>query len=706
MSLELITQPNKTINDIESQPNAARTQLPFVFQRWDYEWDDLFNSGRPTGEGNLRILFNGVDKTSEFSAGDFIYFKTKSDTVNNYGPLLVQLISVEFIANNTNLYFDGEWLGYPGSNGVLNNLTSRTNYRVNLRAMFDGANLFEPLVFNYVPDPTGRLFVDIGPALLEHLKTAEILSQLFTLEFWESWDGTSVPYFAPGGSLTSGGGVGDFYFLLPASLGTDFSVFPIGSFIRWDEIRTGNTGQNQGLPPDWGEVVGHLLVNGNQMRLDINYPNYGTLGDWFSGAIYPGVGYGESLQVQAVAARLDRAAEFGSNMFDNLLRVESGFNIEFNGVNYFDDGGGFTWNGSNWSTPSQPSTVILKLRTTTPETFKNGVKFQIYIDYRYTYVKDAQSIRLAIYDGSAWEYTQIQTTGEYPSGTRVQKWFTVNDTHSNPITLAMVEVVGGTGTDHEMTIFDLKGTEAAKLLTRFENPLLWRNWARSVSCLTDALIGDRNGTTAFYFRYNGADINKQISGGSTTRPIPSLNAPNVYTDLVEPHFLADYKFSVAKVITDGANDAVSEELFFKQLEPCKNPVCVRWLNSLGGWDEHLFSISQVLKTTNSEGTIYNNPVSVDLYTDNQRTKGRTNVDEIQTMLLTAENLTRDQFEALKEIKNSESVFIYLTKDGSELLPVICRENLMTEIDTDGGFFRFDVTLELPDGTDFYKAKKY
>jgi len=637
MSIELITQPNKTINGVESQPNAAKTQLPFVFQREDAQINTVYTSG-----GNAVFKLTGETQLTDWPTGSRVFISDwrRSSDVNDNPGGFTEIINSDLLGGEVRIftssipYASGE---QPVNVGFVVGKANRQNYRVNIRIVEDAAaliHLFPGLDFNYVPDPTGRLFVNVGPALMQYMKANEINSQLFRLRYWEQWDG----------------------------------------------------GQSN-------------AVNSNQ--------------------------------VQAVAARLDRAAEFGSNMFQTLLRIGgSKNNLTWPKNEVFEApeyGGGSPWTifeRGHLRTDIDGdggSSIYLKNQFK-----KNSIanKTNFSLDYKMKYnVQDFVSggnvllqIQSAFIGGGVdaliGSVVLVQITGD-TGFTEISNTVALSRTQAecDGLIFRIAKPLGVNARiqididEREGDFLNIEADAPAKILTRFENPLKWKRWKRSLSYLIDDRIASRLGDIVTWLRTYEADINKNPVGGILEDQ--RFDGHQIATGFVsEPSGVANVAFIRARVANAGRTEIVSEQIFYKLSTECKNPVCVRWLNSLGGFDEHLFSISQVIKTTNTEGTIFNNPVTVDLYENDQRTKGRTNVDETQTMLLTAENLTRDQFEALKEIKNSEAVSIYLTKDGSELLPVICRENLMTEIDTDGGFFRFDVTIELPEGTDFYKAKKY
>ena len=241
-----------------------------------------------------------------------------------------------------------------------------------------------------------------------------------------------------------------------------------------------------------------------------------------------------------------------------------------------------------------------------------------------------------------------------------------------------------------------------QLLTRFKNPLMWRGWARAVSILYDVNVSVREPSNLFRTQFREANINK-VLGILLANPQVSGTPPRIET--VDMPQGEDAFLSVR--ISDGLDTVtLSERLFYRILDQCKNPIAIQWLNSLGAPEMHLFSGRQNINDLASEGTQYQSPVSWDLSEENRRTKGRTQIDTRQQILLTASGLTLDQLEALTEIKASDFVWLFLNKSGSELLPVVVVTDFVTEHETDGGNFEFSVLVELPDGVNFNTVKQY
>ena len=130
-----------------------------------------------------------------------------------------------------------------------------------------------------------------------------------------------------------------------------------------------------------------------------------------------------------------------------------------------------------------------------------------------------------------------------------------------------------------------------------------------------------------------------------------------------------------------------------------------WINTVGGIEQHLFTISQTVDVRVDEGNMVETPVLQD-YEDVVRTKRRYKAETVQRMTLTAEKLTFNQFLALREIKDTDSLRVYLNKDGSRFIDAVVVNNFQDSVVTNNDLHTFIVQIEFPDDFDFYKAKEY
>jgi len=152
-------------------------------------------------------------------------------------------------------------------------------------------------------------------------------------------------------------------------------------------------------------------------------------------------------------------------------------------------------------------------------------------------------------------------------------------------------------------------------------------------------------------------------------------------------------------------DIISETLYYEIRNECRNPIMLDWVAIGGGVDQHLFTISQAVELVSGEGVVVEKPISED-YATVVRTKRRFPSSAVQRITLVDEHLTNNQLTALAEMKQTSSLRVYLTKDGSEFVDAVVTDNFVTAYDTDNELYTFAVTIEFPDDYDFFAAKKY
>lgn len=105
---------------------------------------------------------------------------------------------------------------------------------------------------------------------------------------------------------------------------------------------------------------------------------------------------------------------------------------------------------------------------------------------------------------------------------------------------------------------------------------------------------------------------------------------------------------------------IFEPIIYKVKEPCKNPVMVLWLNSLGGWSQWLFEHKQDASVENELGDAYEVPFT-DLETTNRTLRQRRS-SYVHSWVMIADQLTKDELLALQELKTSEAIYVLRTDD--------------------------------------------
>lgn len=95
------------------------------------------------------------------------------------------------------------------------------------------------------------------------------------------------------------------------------------------------------------------------------------------------------------------------------------------------------------------------------------------------------------------------------------------------------------------------------------------------------------------------------------------------------------------------------------IEPCvpKNPVCLRWMNKSGAWDQYVFGHTQTEGLDTFIAVITNTPVE-DYETANtvQEAHGRRSVDK---MVLGADNLDTNRINGIKGILDNAKCLILI-----------------------------------------------
>ncbi|GAG55805.1 unnamed protein product, partial [marine sediment metagenome] len=203
------------------------------------------------------------------------------------------------------------------------------------------------------------------------------------------------------------------------------------------------------------------------------------------------------------------------------------------------------------------------------------------------------------------------------------------------------------------------------ILTVFTNPIMWRGWNRLVSYVIDSDIASRVVTSTKVLQQE-ADVNKLI-GSQVTGTVEHIFAPPRV--VVQPLTETTAYYNAVVITDQTGNVKITDGLYFEQRNECPNPVMLDWINSVGGIESHLFTINQVVDTEVDEGIVSETPIDGD-FADVTRTKRRFRGPYIQRMTLFADDLTRDQLNGLAQIKQTESLRCYLSKDGTAFVDVV------------------------------------
>jgi len=231
----------------------------------------------------------------------------------------------------------------------------------------------------------------------------------------------------------------------------------------------------------------------------------------------------------------------------------------------------------------------------------------------------------------------------------------------------------------------------------------WINWRGTISLLVDLDAASRTLGTEQITQYD-LDVNKiPLVGSTSTIPFVISDPTVIQLPIEEPvHADAKYKFLYAK---DSSNQPLTEYMTVEVLEECKRPIMVEWFNSLGGHDVWLFSYKHIINESPDSEISWEIPISED-YEYFEGSKRKLTLQVGSTILLTTENLTKEQVDAIKTMYSSPEIYIYLRKDGVEKIRVTVTDDWSYNYESKQSLYSLTVTLQLPKNFDILKALRY
>ena len=246
----------------------------------------------------------------------------------------------------------------------------------------------------------------------------------------------------------------------------------------------------------------------------------------------------------------------------------------------------------------------------------------------------------------------------------------------------------------------------ALLLTKFESmeTYKWKGWKRTISCLIDPDWSTRIPLLVQWFSEEVNVNNARLGGTADTENISST--PGIYSYEIPETFT--YPETYGRFVTVRERTPLyetAERITFVYRDECENPIMVEWLNEDGAVEQWLFNIDQVVVDDVEQGLRYERPVLRDIELV-IRTKFRQVDKWTQRITLFDKHLTQDQVDALHDIKRSDFVRVWLTKDGTETIGVIVIPPYSDTFNTKHPLNEFSLTIEFPDNFDFFNAKKY
>ncbi len=169
------------------------------------------------------------------------------------------------------------------------------------------------------------------------------------------------------------------------------------------------------------------------------------------------------------------------------------------------------------------------------------------------------------------------------------------------------------------------GNPAAKFLTRFIRPSIWRGYPFSIHTITSDNVSTNSNFGVDYFDYSGLSISsnsvtKVANAGKLIRFSPN-NASAIPDNA-----------ATLEIRYDKTGDGLAEEITCEIKDPCSNPIFLYWRNSLGGDAFWMFDFNQTYSYR------YDNGRKAERY------------------VLFASNLKDDEFEAINDLNTLGEVY--------------------------------------------------
>jgi len=413
--------------------------------------------------------------------------------------------------------------------------------------------------------------------------------------------------------------------------------------------------------------------------------------------------------VQAVFAKKQLLQEGGALMWEQLLVEATGFFP--NGWQNEDDGfNDWTLSGDEWSVIAGTGDPILQTDILRINTFDAiPLTSEINIDVSIT-LPSLIDYNLALWfrNDPAGTWIQFIQGWFVPTELKFDRNLTVASTGAAYDAIG-IKLGQRSGSDKTMIIRDIvinsslpNVIETGKLLTKFENPIMWRGWERTVSYLIDPDIANRGLNFPLRTVLQIATVNKDLGG--TTEVINIGSPPPVGVGAISISDLGGF-YTVVRVTNTDTTENISEQIFYRIEDECRNPIMIEWINFDGGFDQHLFSISTIIEIEHDAGLVGERAITTNLE-NALLTKFRTVKRCTQRMVLTAEKLKLDQLLAMRDIKNSPLISVWLTKDGLERIFVIATNDFTTPYNSKNDLHDFSITIEFPTNFQFEEGKKY
>jgi len=262
MSLSVTQRPSQTVLNNTYPWNGVGNPILYKMQRADQTLTSIQDNG-----GFIQLLFFGVDITANFTIGNSLYI---SD--DNY-DLFANVTAIAYSGGDTLITVD-EAYTVAGGSGLINYMTTRLNYRVEVEVYNQDDELLTSSPFIYSPSTVGLLTIDISFILRQQLN-ADIEADLtgstevfddteftgFYIKYREVWTGSAESqtddvanqFYCVLGSRqipsTYGGNLKE-YTVLPNLIGTT-----LGTATHSRTTAGASAGTSVNVSPDQTEII-------------------------------------------------------------------------------------------------------------------------------------------------------------------------------------------------------------------------------------------------------------------------------------------------------------------------------------------------------------------------------------------------------------------------------------------------------------------
>lgn len=246
-------------------------------------------------------------------------------------------------------------------------------------------------------------------------------------------------------------------------------------------------------------------------------------------------------------------------------------------------------------------------------------------------------------------------------------------------------------------------TVPQKQPTKFKNPATWIGWQTNVFYILDAnYAGRQSGTDALGYYFTALNANRAAIGSAINYATAPSGAPRIVKTTMPEELKT--RLGVEEILVylyRNTYGKESENKYYEVRTPCQNAYMLEWINRIGINEQWLFEKMQEVSINTDPGIEIERMINESIENRNDTLK-RINGGSWQTVTFMAENLKQDQIRALAEIKESDTVWIWLDKTGTKRIQAVVTNIFATDYNTRAIFSTFTVSLKLPRNFDLFK----